>query len=180
MLFDRVDAVRRSAAEQLVMAARIDLDRCPARLLHHIPGACSGETPLPSVLHRPSSPAFSAPSELEPNSKLSPNSVVTDSECKDSVEAAVDSDRAVKGEEMSCSDEGTPRNDMGKYMDKSTVDCTSDRVEAQASGEEWDSSRDRAGACGLWLRLVVVPLMRECLETSYRGKLLALHMTQVC
>lgn len=38
---------------------------------------------------------------------------------------------------------------------------------------------DRAGACGLWLRLVIVPLMAECLEGSYRTKLLALHMTQV-
>lgn len=38
---------------------------------------------------------------------------------------------------------------------------------------------DRAGGCGLWLRLVIMPLIRECLDGSYRTKLLALHMTQV-
>ena len=38
---------------------------------------------------------------------------------------------------------------------------------------------DRAGACGLWLRLVIMPLVVECLEGSYRTKLLALHMAQV-
>lgn len=46
-------------------------------------------------------------------------------------------------------------------------------------GQGWEPL-DRSGSCGLWLRLVMVPLMRECLEGSYRGKLLALHMTQVC
>lgn len=38
---------------------------------------------------------------------------------------------------------------------------------------------DRAGACGLWLRLMILPLMQECFEGSYRTKLLALHMAQV-
>lgn len=38
---------------------------------------------------------------------------------------------------------------------------------------------DRAGSCGLWLRLVMVPLMKDCLEGPYRGRLLALHMIQV-
>ena len=38
---------------------------------------------------------------------------------------------------------------------------------------------DRAGSCGLWLRLVIMPLVVECLEGSYRTKLLVLHMAQV-
>ncbi|CAN0556829.1 unnamed protein product, partial [Ectocarpus sp. 12 AP-2014] len=55
MLFDRVDAVRRSAAEQVIMAARIDLDRCPLRLFHHVPGACPGQDGgLPSLSSSPS------------------------------------------------------------------------------------------------------------------------------
>ncbi|CAM9837097.1 unnamed protein product, partial [Laminaria digitata] len=58
MLHDRVDSVRRSAAEQLIMAARIDLDRCPSRLFHHVPGACRRQARLPtlSVLPLPPPP----------------------------------------------------------------------------------------------------------------------------
>ena len=187
MLFDRVDAVRRSAAEQLVMAARIDLDRCPARHLHHVPGACTRETRLPSLRPRQPSP--------EPNPTSAAHSVT------EPVQQGVDAADAGpgQGEEDLASDPNATMPPQGvKEGDESTFEY---RVDArtcvgaspqteddpprapEGSGEVGEGAevcpRDRGGACGMWLRLVMAPLMRECLEASYRGKLLALHMTQV-
>ncbi|CAM9635803.1 unnamed protein product, partial [Discosporangium mesarthrocarpum] len=53
MLLDPVDTVRRSAAEQLVVAACIDQDRCPNRHRHrhHTGGVCG--RPIPHLLQEP-------------------------------------------------------------------------------------------------------------------------------
>lgn len=268
MLFDRVDAVRRSAAEQVVMAARIDLDRCPARLVHHVPDACVRQPSLPSLsagagaLSPPPPPPTDSieagsvladsvadlvaadsvsdlvlldsvadsdgsllppPPPLLPRSRLPRPDAVSVSAVVDSVVtcsvAATDSviaesdrngDRAV--ETAAAAVDGI---DSGTRMALPPValckegDCADDRLEEPRSvsdedeplpvfdvvqvdfmgkGEEEgegklttnaDGPLDRAGACGLWLRLVMLPLMRECVEGSYRSRLLALHMTQV-
>ncbi|CAM9635875.1 unnamed protein product, partial [Discosporangium mesarthrocarpum] len=40
------------------------------------------------------------------------------------------------------------------------------------------SRTEEFGSCGLWLCLVLVPQMQDCLEGSYRKRLLVLHMAQ--
>lgn len=267
MLFDRVDSVRRSAAEQLVMAARIDLDRCPSRLLHHIPGACSRQPALPT-LSQPLPPIPAAggrTAALPAISVAGPGSAVAGSRDADAVasgeqvlasnisgsaagldgngntglagpvaeagssgslvsEAAAsakpgggdgktgkdadddadddDDDEAArtKVEEQSLGGDDTGAFEEGSPPPLPSPSCS---PEGQATGEdavlretvragseeaEGRISRggvmaveplDRAAGCGLWLRLVIMPLMTECLEGSYRTKLLALHMTQV-
>lgn len=154
MLFDQVDAVRRSTAEQLIMAARIDLDRCPTRLLHHVPGACSRETSL--------LPSLSPPTPCS----LSPRSPPVVAEGVGGPGGAGLAYPPEEGEVAGC---GGLSGVVGDRLE----------VDVPAGGWGGVEVEDRAGACGLWLRLAIMPLVRECLEGSYRSKLLALHMTQV-
>lgn len=267
MLFDRVDAVRRTAAEQLVMAARIDLDRCPSRPRHHVPGVVcyGGDDRLPPLALSPRSPHPPSPLPmvgLRPELQLARSQDCvspTQTPTQDAVffhplgeiEEALDQDLGDKHGAVDLVQEGqhwAPRaqevqgragarsslvqNALGGVVARESSDdidvqpCSvgSDvsAREADASsaletptpltlspvgqggalgsagvgvevsdgarvalgglgvGSETDyASRDRTRACGLWLRLVMVPLMRECLAGSYRGRLLALHMTQV-
>ncbi|CAN0012233.1 unnamed protein product [Choristocarpus tenellus] len=136
MLVDPVDAVRRSAAEQLVMACRIDQDRCPNRQRHHLVGVCSSN--VPNLLNQ--QPRLGGQRGGEGNGK-----------------------------------------EEGRGEEKERL-----REEAVVAGGQAKSSVDSGGGslergldiCGLWLSLVLVPQMRECLEGSYRSRLLALHMAE--
>ena len=251
MLHDRVDSVRRSAAEQLIMAARIDLDRCPSRPYHHVPGACRKQASLPAISRLPLPPPPPPPLSmllLPPNgSSVVP--VPTDSEKyseSDSVSPDVVADSAP--ESMAESEANSVNASVKESVANSVADSMADQVtdpvvdsavgaeentgvafskpdnsdrennnsggektpEASSSSSSSEQPRrdvsaslvggkgrsaamaaaaaaaeatgiplDRAGGCGLWLRLVIMPLMQECLDGSYRTKLLALHMTQV-
>lgn len=267
MLFDRVDAVRRAAAEQLVMAARIDLDRCPSRPRHHVPGVVcyGGDDRLPPLALSPRSPHPPSPLPmvgLRPELQLARSQDCvspTQTPTQDAVffhplgeiEEALDQDLGGKQGAVGLAQEGGNwarraqeaegraearssfvQNASGGVVARESSDgidlqpCSASSDvsarEADASlaletptpltlspvgqggvlksagvsgevsdeacgaldrlgvGSETDfASRDRTRACGLWLRLVMVPLMRECLAGSYRGRLLALHMTQV-
>lgn len=227
MLFDRVDAVRRSAAEQLIMAARIDLDRCPLRLLHHVPGACPGQDGgLPSLSSSPSAaaaaavtiagvaPDAEAGSAGGPIVPLNGEGETPPLATGGAVEAAAGaggSSGSLAAEETSASPlpgnggddaevrieeppngegaaaataEKTPgggERDSGGAPAREGLDVGGggDGGGARSGAVPVEEPWDRAGACGLWLRMVIVPLLVECLDGSYRTKLLALHMTQV-
>lgn len=241
MLFDRVDAVRKATAEQLVMAARIDLERCPWRLRHHMPGgACyqsarhlpdltlsprCPSSPLPPVdLRLEFQPAYSQSCPSAERALQSSVQVVTSNEVEmrqadaissSSARQPVDGGSALWG--LGDGDDATRRGSgsgdghpfsLGAIAPQAdtpvsssdipetptTIAATDSEhhevggvVATNGGGKGWTSSfgesqgdsLDRTTVCGLWLRLVLVPLMRECLEGSYRGRLLALHMTQV-
>lgn len=244
MLLDQVDAVRRSTAEQLIMAARIDLDRCQHRLLHHVPGACSRQSGLPVL---PSSAPLSLPVAAAvaekgradvptrggqvagPESTSLGLSLEKDNDSASTTFAAADSEEAsgnegpqaggavggVDGESTGLASTVAANSpvDWGGSNGEDTDGghgVAEDRIEEPlgglvavadaadggasppspsspgrqiggAAGEEEGRVEplDRAGSCGLWLRLVIMPLVVECLEGSYRTKLLALHMAQV-
>lgn len=288
MLSDRVDAVRRSTAEQLVMAARVDLDRCPSRLYHSFPdSACRlqsglsslGVTTVVSSEHATAGSEeqrqqqqrrwldTSQESDLESTVEVnaSGNNIITATATVSSSDVAQDADlhhgngdpssrgnfaerssslpRPSQGVEPPLTIGATVRKTLAPLAqeDVAQVDALaveevggsngSDEAAAArgscpqpgisaigvpggektggrgipAKGERrWGGGMfgsgsgggggggkgpvdeaakeplDRAGSCGLWLRLVMVPLLRECLDGSYRSRLLALHMIQVC
>lgn len=280
MLLDQVDAVRRSAAEQLMMAARIDLDRCPARLLHHIQGACSRQSGLPRLSSSvpppppPPVPLEAAAAALEGGAGVPTGGSVVEPESTgldktegkgngqghDAAPVSAAGSEAAGGKDLpqagasssalgrendgfvaadvvtaTGTGAGTPpcpvgrdgeygedsddRLDRGVAEDRDPLEepmpmdglvaaVAAAAAEGEASppspstspprgavqsagaggagagggGEEGRvlvEPLDRAGSCGLWLRLVILPLVVECLEGSYRSKLLALHMMQV-
>ncbi len=271
MLFDQVDAVRRSAAEQLIMAARIDLDRCPSRLLHHVPGACSRQSRLPALSSAPPHPLPSplpsppptlaaaaaaaaaaaggpadgerqAAPESPPSSAVGPGSEGgTSTEEGEGAqawwdgsageaggdgagsaalvtEAASAASPSSLGEGGGGGGGGGGSGDAEGVAEEPLVSAATVFADGEAEASPAPALRqkpsperrepggqvsvpdgdgggaeegervhefvavqplDRAGACGLWLLLVVMPLIGECSEGSYRTKLLALHMIQV-
>lgn len=249
MLSDQVDAVRRSAAEQLIMAARIDLDRCPARLQHHVPGACSSQSDLPalsssSVPLTPPASAAVVPAAEKRKADVPERGSVESTRLvgieNDSAPGLATGSDAASGEggfradgsaveldgenagfavataaaavipvgEGGGNGEGTDYGHRvaengseelavaataaeGEASPPSPSSSSPKRLERAAGAAEEDEGvvradvfnavepLDRVRACGLWLRLVIMPLVVECLDGLYRTKLLALHMAQV-
>lgn len=264
LLLDCVDAVRKAAAEHMVMAARTDLDRCPHRPRHHVPGAAcygrAGRLPSLSLPHYPPAsplPAVRLGLNLQPalsQDCVSPRppaeqergELFVGDEGGDeggvSAEGIVVLEESMlgaggrgsamwgageegggagggrgesegggaEGEEGcgSSQDDGDRSDVCGELMAAETEASSTampetpmsvetigsghpeagvrddggiglDGDEAGGTGGVAPEPRDRVAACGLWLLLVVMPLMQECLEGSHRGRLVALHMTQV-
>lgn len=178
------------------MAARIDLDRCPTRLSHHVPGQCSRQTHLPSL--RQPLGALSMMMALPTTDSVISDSiffesavsetVTSDSSAGGATEASGSGDTTVAAPQTSSSREAEDAyggSGLAGEGSETSVGAAEERGgddEGKDDGEEEPLSMvplDRAGACGLWLRLVIVPLMAECLQGTYRSRLLALHMTQV-
>lgn len=158
------------------MAARVDLDRCPTRLLHHVPGACSRETRLlPSLSLLPLPPP---PPSL---SSAADNTAAAAGLGGDGVVRAEEESGGI--EELACGGRVAGCSSSGIVGDRLEVNVPGGNSSGRVGGGRRRTEvevENRAGACGLWLRLVIMPLMKECLAGSYRCKLLALHMTQVC
>lgn len=226
------------------MAARVDLDRCPSRLFHHVAGACRRQASLPTLSLLPLPPPPPPPlslllmppppngpsvndSEFDSEMHSVPLEAVADSVKDSGADSATDSvensvansvaDSAGGAEENTdralskrAGSHGVEKNRLGEPSDcvpaagEKTLEMllfssrqTPDdddaasavslvggkgrggRAAAAAAAAASGVPLDRAGGCGLWLRLVIMPLIRECLDGSYRTKLLALHMTQV-